>query len=389
MASPTPAPALNVPPGETAVTVSAIDSTLWMSGVDTEYMYSPPIKGFGRVRTGCWSFLIEHPPSGRKLLYDLGSRKDAINTTSPGWGLKKLREDGIIESFDVQKHVAEILAENGVDPKEFEGVIWSHWHFDHTGDMSTFPVSTKLIVGEGFKENFMPGYPIDPNAWTLESDFEGREVVEVPFSESGGLNIGKFRAFDYFGDGSFYILDTPGHAIGHVNALARTSVSPPEFLHLCGDSAHHCGEIRPSEYIPMPDLIDPSPLPEAHPYSCPGGMFSSLLRNGSSSEHILEFIDPFEGREGVGEQDRKFSIMYDREELMRSVRKVEGFDANENVFTILAHDWSLKGVIDEWPKGNLNDWKKRGWRKDGFWKFLEDFAGAVVVEDGAAEGGKL
>lgn len=350
-------------------------------------MYSPPIKGFGRVRAGCWSFLIEHPSSGRKLLYDLGSRKDAINTTAPGWGVKKLYDDGVVESFDVKKHVVEILSENGIEPKEIEGVIWSHWHFDHTGDMSTFPGTTKLVVGEGFKEAFMPGYPVDPKAWTLASDFEGREVVEVPFGESD-LHIGRFRAYDYFGDGSFYILDTPGRAIGHVSALARTSVDPPDFIHLCGDSAHHCGEIRPSEYIPLPYLIDPSPLPKVRPYVCPGGMFSSLLRNGSSSEHILELIDPFKGQEGMSEQDRKFSIMYAKEETMRSVRKVEGFDANENVFTLLAHDWSLKGIIEEWPKGNLNGWRRKGWRRNGFWKFLEDFEGAVV-EDGAVEGVEL
>jgi hypothetical protein len=60
--------------------------------------------------------------------------------------------------------------------------------------------------------------------------------MEVDFTSSD-ITIGRFKAFDYFGDGSFYILDSPGHAVGHINALARTSASPkPSFIHLGGDS---------------------------------------------------------------------------------------------------------------------------------------------------------
>lgn len=363
-------PKLNIPTGGTAVTVSAIDSTLWLSGVPTEYFYDPPIPGFGRVRTGCWSLLVEHP-SGRNLVYDLGMRKDWWNC-SPAIGIKEYMENGTLESLDVKKNVSEVLTEGGMDLRSIEGVIWSHFHFDHTGDVSTFPKSTKLIMGEGGKDAFMPGYPTDPEAQTLDSDFEGRQVVEVDFSKSK-LKIGGFRAYDYFGDGSFYLLDSPGHAIAHVNALARTQVDPPEFVHMCGDSAHHCGEIRPTVYMPLPDEIEPSPVPHTHAGVCPGGIFSKVSRNGSREDHILELIDP-----GVGTyKKQKYALIYDNEKLKETVREVEGFDANEDVLTVLAHDWTLKGLIDEWPK-HLNGWSQKGWKKDSKWKFLEDFNHAVV-----------
>jgi len=42
----------------------------------------------------------------------------------------------------------------------------------HLGDPSKFPKTTNLIVGPGFKKNFMPGYPKNPDAWLLETDFE-------------------------------------------------------------------------------------------------------------------------------------------------------------------------------------------------------------------------
>lgn len=85
----------------------------------------------------------------------------------------------------------------------------SHFHWDHTGDSSTFPTSTELVVGPGFKKAFMPGYPSNPDAPIKESDYRGRNVREISFTDSS-LRLGRFRALDYFGDGSFYLLDAPG-----------------------------------------------------------------------------------------------------------------------------------------------------------------------------------
>lgn len=39
----------------------------------------------------------------------------------------------------------------------------------------------------------------------------GRNLREVNFdTDSNGLRLGRFQAIDYFGDGSFYLLDAPG-----------------------------------------------------------------------------------------------------------------------------------------------------------------------------------
>jgi hypothetical protein len=38
--------------------------------------------------------------------------------------------------------------------------------------MTTFPGSTELVVGPGFKEAFYPGYPKKPDAPVREKDFE-------------------------------------------------------------------------------------------------------------------------------------------------------------------------------------------------------------------------
>lgn len=102
----------------------------------------------------------------------------------------------------------------------------SHFHWDHTGDPSTFPTSTELVVGPGFKKAFMPGYPSNPDAPIKESDYRGRNVREISFANSS-LRLGRFRALDYFGDGSFYLLDAPG-----VSPYSPISFLPPPSCHL-------------------------------------------------------------------------------------------------------------------------------------------------------------
>lgn len=42
---------------------------------------------------------------------------------------------------------------------------------DHTGDPSLFPKSAELIVGPGFSDAFLPGYPSKKDSPMLETDF--------------------------------------------------------------------------------------------------------------------------------------------------------------------------------------------------------------------------
>lgn len=83
-------------------------------------------------------------------------------------------------------------------------IIWSHYHWDHVGDVSKFPASTALIVGPGFLKDpsLLPGYPENLNSPVPADAFQGREVVEPDFP----LNVAGYCAHDFFGDGSFYLL---------------------------------------------------------------------------------------------------------------------------------------------------------------------------------------
>ena len=262
----------------------------------------------------------------------------------------------------VDKHVSEILVEHNVPLESIDTVIWSHWHWDHTGDTSTFPPSTSLTVGPGFKNAMTPGYPTNPNALVLESAYKDRDLVEISFDQTPDLKLGRFRAFDYFGDGSFYLLDAPGHAVGHLCGLARTT--PDTFVFMGGDICHHGGEMRPTEYLPLPEYITPNPLkPRGQP--CPGSLFLDIHPEHSATKRFYH----------VAEQ----AVSSDPSEAERSIGKLEEFDGHENVFTVIAHDETLLDVVDFFPK-SVNDWKARGYREKGMWEFLKDFKGAIKTD---------
>lgn len=74
--------------------------------------------------------------------------------------------------------------------QDIEAIIWSHSHFDHVGDPSTFPPSTDLIVSPGFKKA--------PESGLLDSDTRGRNFREIEIRRDDCLKIGRFDAMGFF-----------------------------------------------------------------------------------------------------------------------------------------------------------------------------------------------
>ncbi len=206
----------------------------------------------------------------------------------------------------------------------------------------------------------------------------GRELLELYFTTNdNNLKIGGFNAIDYFGDGSFYILDSPGHAIGHLCGLVRTKSScagPDSFIFMGADSCHHGGALRPSEHIPFPDSFLPNPLDASSSIPCPGAVFEALLkRNGRTTDKPFFEIPHFPDGEG---------FFHDVEESRKTLTKVQKADATDDVFVVLAHDDSLLGIVDFFPK-EANAWREKGWGKSARWAFLKYF-GKVVQLPGTA-----
>jgi glyoxylase-like metal-dependent hydrolase (beta-lactamase superfamily II) len=325
-------------------------------------MTQPLVGKFETIKVPSYSFLITHP-SGRRIVFDLGIRKDFEN--GPTGLVQRIKKRGYV--VDTEKDVVDVLRENGVDPESVEAVVWSHYHFDHTGNPATFPKGTALIVGPGVKERFPVAWPTDPDAPVDEGAWAGRDRREISFEDSG-LRVGWFRAEDYFGDGSFYLLDTPGHLLGHMCGLARTTRD--SFILMGGDACHHAGEFRPSEYNPIPKSMDVKHAPKGFPCPCPG----ELLVDHVHPEHSA--TKPFyRAAENFNE---------DSEKADWSTGGIAEFDADERVLAVIAHDASLLPVFDFLPK-TANEWKTKGWKSEGRWRFITDFAKGLEE----AQSGKL
>ncbi|KAH7028442.1 metallo-beta-lactamase superfamily protein [Macrophomina phaseolina] len=356
-------PNLHIPHSHNTVTVSIIDTTSHMSKFPSWTFVEPQIPGFTEMDVRAFSFLIQHASSGNRydtLLFDLGVRKDWENC--PTSFVEGIKQAGC--KIEVEKDVATILRENGQALTDVGGIVWSHWHFDHVGDPGTFPSTTDVIVGPGFKSHHVPAFPTIAHSQVDERAWKGRKLREIDFAADGrGLKIGRFEAFDLYGDGSFYLLNTPGHTIGHMSALARTTVDPPTFIFMGGDIAHHGGEFRPTEYIPLPREISPNPLKHAllrPPPTCPGDIFVSIHPKKSRTE---PFFNPTTAEGGWH---------LSAAEATHSIEKMIEFDAYDNIFPVIAHDNSLLDVVDFYPK-TANDWLAKGWKDKSRWEFLSSF----------------
>lgn len=239
---PLKAPPVGVPKGDSVCDVSIINTTTDITAPPS-FLVQPDIPGHEWLNLPTYSFLLRHKKTNTQLVFDLGARKDWYNSVPHIAGLVS----GHVPGLRVTKDTHEILTDGGVDLKDISGVILSHWHFDHSGDTGVLPKHIKLYVGPGFRDAFLPGYPTKEDSPFPESAFEGRDVVEVPFNEK--LHVGKYQAYDFFGDGSLYILNVPGHATGHIAALVRTTPTTAIFLggdtcHFTGTSCHNTVEAR-------------------------------------------------------------------------------------------------------------------------------------------------
>jgi len=362
LVDPKPVPALNIPKSTSTVTVRVIDSTSRITAPIAIFV-TGTIDGHTEItNVPAYSFLISN--GNRHVLFDLGVPKDIQNGAPATTAMLKR---GF--TVDVKQNVAEILddhsSEVGVKSKDVEAVIWSHHHFDHVGDVTTFPKTTDLVVGPGFKKEHTPGYPTNPESGLLEKNWEGRNLREIDIVKEGkGLKIGRCDAMDFFGDGSFYLLDTPGHSVGHMSGLARVTTSPDTFIFMGGDCAHHGGEWRPTEYLPLPTSISPSPIPKFRSGGCPGELLLKIHPKHNATEPFYEV--------GSG-------VSYDAREAASSIHKMEEFDAADNVFVIIAHDESLLHELDFFPK-KINDWAKKDMAVKSRWLFVKDFAKALEVQ---------
>jgi glyoxylase-like metal-dependent hydrolase (beta-lactamase superfamily II) len=102
------------------------------------------------------------------------------------------------------------LAKLNLKPDQIKYVGISHYHADHTGQVSSFPKAT-LLIGQKEWEAITAPKPAQGVYYKpFESWIKGDSKVEPQPLDK-----------DVFGDGSVIILRTPGHTPGHQSLLVK------------------------------------------------------------------------------------------------------------------------------------------------------------------------
>jgi N-acyl homoserine lactone hydrolase len=121
--------------------------------------------------------------------------------------------------------LVDLLAKIDLKPEQITYVGISHYHADHTGQVTFFPKAT-LLIGKGDWEAISSPKPAEGvNFKPFEAWVKGDNKVEPVALDK-----------DVFGDGSVIMLYTPGHTPGHHSLLVKL----PQMgnVVITGDAAH-------------------------------------------------------------------------------------------------------------------------------------------------------
>lgn len=206
---------------------------------------------------------------GRRILFDTGYATGDWHTGWRGAVYRRLLPPTVDESDDV----AAQLSHDGIDPASVTHVVLSHLHPDHVGGVRRFP-GAAFVLGAGH-ERTLSAPPLRAGVLTglFPEWFSGAERIVLDDAAFSSLEVGgvEVRAHDLLGDGSYLIVDLPGHADGHLGALIEHRVL------LAGDAAWGADLIAASANLkPLPRLVQH----DAERYAATARMLGSLVAHG-------------------------------------------------------------------------------------------------------------
>lgn len=158
-------------------------------------------------------YLLRHP-SGT-VLVDGGNPLAVARDPHGHWG-------ALADVFEVHmteaQHCAGQLAELGVASGDVTHVVQTHLHIDHTGALGHFPEAVVVVHARELEAARAAADPA--RSGYVRADYDRPELRWAPFQ--GDL--------DLFGDGVLRLLETPGHAAGHVSLLIQLPDTGPVLL---------------------------------------------------------------------------------------------------------------------------------------------------------------
>ncbi|KAF2462455.1 beta-lactamase-like protein [Lineolata rhizophorae] len=187
-----------------------------------------------------WCFHVYHPGSGRHIMWDLGNSSDREDYTP--WVQNVMFS--MTKPVGPRCSLVDQLKDIGVDSSQIDTVVFSHAHWDHCRPIHKEFPQAKAFFGPGTRDFCSPGHIRDGKP-DPEVQWDGRIFgddatrtmdwgeLQGPWVEWASFN----RAMDFFGDGSFWVMQAPGHMPGNMCAAAKLQ-DGGEWVVLGSDCCH-------------------------------------------------------------------------------------------------------------------------------------------------------
>ncbi|MFJ4038919.1 MBL fold metallo-hydrolase [Microbacterium sp. NPDC090007] len=213
------------------------DLTYFACG-ETSHDMSRLLRGARRERRVFPAGAFLYRSGSRRVLFDTGYAPPPWRAGPTGWAYRKMLPPRV--------GAGDTIAEQ-LDPSSITHVVLSHLHPDHIGGVRFFP-HAEFILSEGVRRTLeRPRLRDGLLRRLLPAWFRTATVLPLPEFEIGAHGL---RTADLFGDGTYLLVDLPGHARGHLGALVEHEVL------LAGDAAWGRDLLGAERRIrPLPRLV--------------------------------------------------------------------------------------------------------------------------------------
>ncbi|OII10913.1 hypothetical protein BIU97_08495 [Curtobacterium sp. MCBA15_009] len=174
------------------------------------------LRGAARERRVFPANVFLYEDGDRRVLFDTGYAPLPWRTGPAGAAYRLLLPPHVPAGASAGAQVS--------DPGTVTHVVLSHLHPDHVGGLSAFPTAA-VVVSEPVRRTLAAPRLRDGVLAGLLPDDLDRRLLVVPDDAFGqGTGPGGLRTADLFGDGSYRLVDLPGHAPGHLGAVIEGRV---------------------------------------------------------------------------------------------------------------------------------------------------------------------
>jgi glyoxylase-like metal-dependent hydrolase (beta-lactamase superfamily II) len=158
-------------------------------------------------------YLLRHPQG--VVVVDGGNPLAVAQDPHGHWG-------GLADVFEVHmtqaQHCATQLRSLGVGPGDVSHIVQTHLHIDHTGALGHFPEAAVVVHTRELEAALAADDPM--SSGYVRADYDQPELRWKTVSSDT----------DLFGDGVLRLLETPGHAAGHMSLLIQLPDTQPVLL---------------------------------------------------------------------------------------------------------------------------------------------------------------